>query len=117
MSLDSSLLNMSITIGDKNEYDQILPQVKSSDQKPDALKSVSVVPDSRCSKYVSYLDSIRTLRLHGYKIKEIGTCNILVTLINIYNEVYSQSVIVEVLPCSENCVEDEELNPESLKKK
>ena len=96
---------MSIRIGDKNDIDQVFPNVESLDQSPDTLKSISVVPDSRCSKFVSYLDNIRTLRLHGYKIKDIETCNILVTLINIYNEAYSQSVQVKVLPCLENCID------------
>ena len=80
---------MSIQIGNKDDVEQLLPNIESSDQNPDTLKSISVVPDGKCSKFVSYLDSLRTLRLHGYKVTEIGTCNILVTLINIYNETYS----------------------------
>ena len=89
MSFSSPLTNMSIRIGNKDDVEQVLPAVESSDQNPDALKGISVVPDGNCSKFVSYLDSLRTLRLHGYKVTEIGTCNILVTLINIYNETYS----------------------------
>lgn len=84
--------SLSIKIGDKKDIELVIPNIESEDQSEETLKRISVIFDDRCSKFASYKERTQTIRFTGSKVKESGFCNVIINLINIYNESYPYGI-------------------------